>query len=165
MSEDAGTPGKEPESKPKKEPKKSSSSWSSLETLVYNLGRFAWLITVLSGVILILLAIVNFIAFASVWVLLGFSMARDIWNIISGIIAILLGLFVIRPKFSNKCAEKDWDFLLNDVFLLGNFRFPKMLLWGILAEIFGYGWGGLAVLIPAFILLFLGPKPYNWTKE
>jgi hypothetical protein len=162
---DIGTPEEAPAPEPKKEPKPASDRWSSVEQIVYQLGRFAWIIEIISGVVLIILAIYGFAVSASLWWLGGLAIADDVWYLISGIIAIILGFFIIRPKFSNKCAEKDWDFLLNDVILLGNFRFPKMLLWGILAEIFGYGWGGLAILIPAFLLLFMGPKPYNWKKE
>jgi len=89
-----------------------------------------------------------------------------IWWIIEAIIMIIISLFIIRPKFSKKCAEKDWDALLNWTLNLGGLRLSWMLIWGIILEIFSwYYWGGLAILIPAFLLLFVGPKEYQWTVE
>ncbi|MHA2088926.1 MAG: hypothetical protein ACW972_11655, partial [Promethearchaeota archaeon] len=82
--------------------------------------------------------------------------------IISGIIAILISFFIILPKFSLKCSKKDWDSLLNWTMALGSIKFPWMLFWGIMLEIFGYGWGGFAVIIPSLVLIFAGPRKYEW---
>ena len=85
------------------------------------------------------------------------------WGIISTILEILLSWFWVKPKFSDKCVARDWDGLLDDVLLLGEFRIPWMLVMGILLEIFGYGWIGLTVLGPAIVIIFFGPRqPYNW---
>ncbi len=67
-----------------------------------------------------------------------------------------------KAYFSSKCANKDWDGLYNWVIPLGSIRFPWMLFWGIVVEVLGYGWGGFAIIIPALVLIFAGPKPYEW---
>ncbi len=90
----------------------------------------------------------------------------SIWNITWGVIEILIAIAVIKPKFSDKCASQDWDALYGWVLKLGSFKLPWMLVWGIIFEMFGWlAWGGLPVLIPAIMLLFVGPKPYEWTEE
>jgi len=134
------------------------------------IGKWAWIIGFLNGI----LAIIAFLAYiiislpvmtlyppAAANIILG-----GIWWIIEAIIMIIISLFIIRPKFSKKCAEKDWDALLNWTLNLGGLRLSWMLIWGIILEIFSwYYWGGLAILIPAFLLLFVGPKEYQWTVE
>ena len=88
---------------------------------------------------------------------------EDVWEIIWAIIIILLAFAIIRPKFSNKCANKDWDSLYNWFLNLGGIKIPWMLIWGIIIEAFSwYWWGGLPILIPALVLIFAGPKPYEW---
>ena len=79
------------------------------------------------------------------------------------IIIILLAIAIIRPKFSNKCAAKDWDSLHNWTLNLGGIRLPWMLIWGIIIDIFSWWyWGGLVIIIPALFLIFAGPKKYEW---
>jgi hypothetical protein len=131
---------------------------------VSTLGKWAWLIAIVSGIIDIVISIPAIIAAAALPFGLGIPlMAYPIWWIISGILVILISFVIIKPKFSNKCAEKDWDSLLNWVMSEG-FRFPWMLFWGIIIEILGYGWGGFAIIIPALVLIFAGPKEYKWKK-
>ncbi|MHA2391736.1 MAG: hypothetical protein ACXAEX_07185 [Promethearchaeota archaeon] len=134
---------------------------------VSGLGTWAWVIGILSGVVNIIWGI-SVLATLGVFGVFGFGLAvglgRPIWLIISGIIAILICFAIIRPKFSKKCHEKDWDSLLNWV-MGGSIRFPWMLFWGIMVEIFGYGWGGFAIIIPALVLIFAGPTKFEWKKE
>ena len=120
---------------------------------------FAWLIGIINGIIYIFWGIYALVVLGY----FGILYASAIFWIIGGIINILLSLIFVRPRFSTPCKNKDWDALYNDYILLGNFKLPFMILLGILMEIFGYYWGGFAVLIPALILLFAGPKQYNWT--
>jgi len=124
-------------------------SWVSL------IGQWAWLIGIISGAINVIIGFVSlpFIIFG--W-------GNPIWMIVSGIIEILLCFFIILPKFSLKCSKKEWDSLLNWVIPLGKIRFPWMLLWGFFVSLFGFGWGGLAVIIPALVLIFAGPAKYEW---
>ena len=122
------------------------------------LGMIAWIVGIISGAIQVL---VGFITLPLV--ILGWG--NPIWMIISGIIAILISFFIILPKFSMKCSKKDWDSLINWVMPLGNIRFPWMLFWGIILDIFSYGYGGLAVIVPALVLIFAGPTKYEWKAE
>ena len=124
-------------------------SWVSI------VGQWAWVIGIGSGVINIIWGIFTL-------PLVLFGLGNPVWLVISGIMAVLISFFIILPKFSLKCSKKDWDSLLNWVIPLGNFRFPWMLFWGILLDIFGYWWGGLAVIIPSLVLLFAGPTEYQW---
>jgi len=134
---------------------------------VSQLGKWAWIIGLLNGLIGLVWSLISLIPLIPYWVYLGpFSIAPVIWNIIASIVGIFIALIIIRPKFSKPCGEKDWDALYGWVLKLGGLNVPWMLIWGILMELFGwYGWGGLAVLLPAVMLLFLGPKEYNWTEE
>jgi hypothetical protein len=133
-----------------------SEEWKH-ESWVSFVGMIAWIIGIISGVISIIWGIATVPL-----VILGFG--SPIWLIISGIIAVLISFFIIFPMFSIKCQKKDWDSLLEWVLPIGNIRFPWMLLWGIILEIFTW-WGGLFVIIPAAVLLFAGPKKYEWTTE
>jgi len=85
--------------------------------------------------------------------------------IIGGIITILISFLIIKLKFSSKCAIKDWDNLYNWVLEIGNIRLPWMLLWGIILEIFGYGWAGIPVIVCSIFLLFAGPITYDWKAK
>jgi hypothetical protein len=130
---------------------------------VSTVGKWAWIILIvidIIGLIASLLFIISWGFFAL------FAAATQIWNIIASIIGILIALFVIRPKFSNPCGEKDWDTLYSWVLKLGGFNVPWMLVWGLLLFLFGwYGFGALFVLVPAFVLIFMGPKEYKWSEE
>ena len=121
------------------------------------LGMIAWMVGILSGVISIIVGIVRAALFIFAW-------GSPIWSIISGVVAIVISFFIIFPMFSIKCQKKDWDSLLDWVLPIGNIRFPWMLLWGIILEIFTW-WGGICVIIPALVLLFWGPKEYEWKIE
>jgi hypothetical protein len=138
---------------------------------VSQLGKWAWILGLINGILEIIFGIVG-IATYFYWVSIDpiyryyYSSAFGIWNLIAGIIIILLSFIIIRPKFSNKCAAMDWDALYEWYLPLGSFKLPWMLVWGVVFEIIGwYGWAGIAILLPAIFLLFIGPKQYNWTKE
>lgn len=132
---------------------------------VSGLGTWAWVIALVSGIIDIIIAISGLavLGAASFFFGVGFGIGYYIWWLISGIIVIIIAVVIIRPKFSKRCSDKDWDGLLNWV-IGGNVRFPMMLFWGIMVEIFGYGWGGFAIIIPALVLIFAGPKKFEWKK-
>ncbi|MFX1566799.1 MAG: hypothetical protein ACFFCV_00370 [Promethearchaeota archaeon] len=133
---------------------------------VSTLGKWAWIIGIVSGIIDIVISIPTITLLAALPYGIGAAgMGYPIWWIIAGILVILISFFVIRPKFSNKCANKDWDGLYEWILPLGSIRFPWMLLWGIIIEVLGYGWGGFAIIIPALVLIFAGPKQYKWKTE
>ncbi|MFX0007034.1 MAG: hypothetical protein ACFFA7_04155 [Promethearchaeota archaeon] len=130
---------------------------------VSTLGKWAWVIGIVSGIIDIIIVLPSLLLILASLPLSAFLLGYPIWWIISGVIVILLSFVIIKPKFSDRCANKDWDGLLNWV-MSDSFRFPWMLFWGIIVEIFGYGWGGFAIIIPALVLIFAGPKKYEWKK-
>jgi len=133
-----------------------SEEWKH-ESWVSFLGMIAWIVGIISGAIQIIYGIATAAIFFFAW-------GTPIWSIISGIIAILISFFIIFPMFSIKCQKKDWDSLLDWVLPIGNIRFPWMLLWGIILEVFTW-WGGLFVIVPSLVLLFAGPKEYEWKTE
>ncbi len=85
--------------------------------------------------------------------------------IIAGILAIAIALLLVKPRFSSKWADEDYDYLLNDVIKIGNYRIPLMLILGIILEILLQWWGGLIIIIPLLLLIFMGPKEYKWKEE
>ncbi len=165
------------ESKPK-EKKKSTSSWDSVEGFAVFLGKIAWIILLIEGIIFIIVGIAYLIVFAVTAAaaqaagVLGYY-AADIayytiygWlYLIGGILGIIFAVAFVKPRFSNKWAEKDYDYLLNDVIKLGKIRIPLMLIIGIILEILMSWWGGLIILIPLLLLIFMGPKEFKWTEE
>ena len=153
---------------------KKSKSWE-YEKYAHILGKWAWIFAILAALVNLLLAVYYIViaiqAHQALVSLYGAALVGpltlnyyDIWNVITSILLIIFALFIIRPRFSNKCAEKDWDYLLNDVLHIGSFRFPLMFIWAIIAEILGQWWGGVLIIIPAILLVFLGPKEYKWKK-
>ncbi|TFF92075.1 MAG: hypothetical protein EU543_05855 [Promethearchaeota archaeon] len=170
MTEEPSEPPKESK-KPKQEP---SSAWDSLEEPVTWIGKLAWIILLVAAILEVVFAIVNIARQVATNARLAslipsytptYRLGFPIWQIIGGIISILFCIIIVRPRFSKKCGDQDWDFLLNDVLKLGNFRFPWMFVWAIIATIFGWYWGGAAIWFPAIILVVAGPKPYKWTEE
>ncbi|MBD3213406.1 MAG: hypothetical protein GF311_12430 [Candidatus Lokiarchaeota archaeon] len=155
-----------PKPAPSKEP---SSIWETLEPIVTIAGTWAWVIAALNGLISIIMIFVTL----SPWLPLltnplyaqFIPWATIVWYIIVAIVEVLFAIAILRPRFSNKCKEQDWDYLLNDVLVLGNFRFPWMFVWAIILTIFSWSyWGGAAVWFCAFVIIFMGPKPYQWTE-
>ena len=136
-------------------------SWVSL------IGKWAWIIVIISDLIGIFWSLYSLITLLALWGVFGLAgTGASAWNLIASIIGIIIALFVIRPKFSKPCGEKDWDTLYSWVLKLGGLNVPWMIVWGLLLFVFGwYAWGGLAVLIPAFMLIFMGPKEYKWSEE
>lgn len=151
---------KETKSKSKKG---SNPNWHKYESFVSELGKWAWIILLIHGIIYLIWGIFILAWDAVLWYWSG--TALGVWHIISAVVSFILAIFIIKPRFSDKCASKDWDSLLNDVLVVGKARIPWMLIWGTIVEIFGQWWGGLPILIPALILIFAGPKPYNWSTE
>ncbi|MFX1374733.1 MAG: hypothetical protein ACFFA0_02870 [Promethearchaeota archaeon] len=138
----------------------SNTKWSKYEKFVSDLGNWAWIIGIISGILNIIWGIWGAIAVGTFRVRTG----PYVFLIIGGIIAVLISFVIIKPNFSDKCAERDWDFLLNWIIEIGSFRFPWMLFWGIMLQILTW-WGGLPVLIPALFLIFTGPKEYKWSTK
>ena len=158
-----------------KQEKKKSSSWDSVEGIASLLGEWAWIILLVEGIIFLFWGI-----WGLSWVGAGAAVAQQAGvaeyvaadlayytfiytlDVIGGIVTIIVAVVFVRPRFSKKWAEKDYDYLLDDVFEIGNVRIPKFLVIGIVIEILTNFWGGLVILIPLLLLIFMGPKEYNW---
>jgi hypothetical protein len=146
-----------------------SKNWKHA-SLVSTIGKWAWIIVILNGILQIIVPLIDYAVRAIAWslvlpypLLIGFT---EIWDIISGVIVIVIGFFIIKPQFSAKCVDQDWDGLLDWVLVLGTFRVPWMLIWGIVLLIFDwYFWAAAVILIPAALLLFAGPKEFKWSTE
>lgn len=179
-------PKSKAETKEKKKTKKKAkahSIWKTLEDYVILVGKWAWVICLINGIIYIIAGIWGLswlsaltaeaasygeygtYALTYAQAEINYLTGLYTWYIIGGIITIILSYFYVKLRFSDKIANKDWDFLYNDVLEIGNFRIPLMLIFGIIFEIFGQWWGGVPILFPAIVLLFFGPKEYNWKKS
>ena len=135
---------------------------------VSTLGKWAWIIIVLIDIIGIIWSLSVLIPLVLFWGISGLiGSGESSWNIFASIIGIIIALIVIKPKFSKPCGEKDWDALYSWVLKLGGLNIPWMFIWVFILFIFGtYGWGvALTVLLPAFMLIFMGPKEYKWSEE
>jgi hypothetical protein len=156
------------EAKPKKSEKKAyNPNWDSLESIVVTAGKWSWVIGLVNGLIYLFWSIYIYIVGSAVatWgVVIGSVFVTATWYLIGAILTIILSVFFVRPRFSKKCSSKDWDSLMDDVLVLGNLRIPWMFIWGILLEIFGQWWAGAPIIFVAVVLVFFGPKPYEWTK-
>ncbi len=148
---------------------------------VSGLGKWAWIVLFALGIIGILVELALLIPTIAAWESLRAAyailypgvlypvpnpIAGLIWPLIGGIISIILSLFIIRPKFSKPCGEKNWDALYGWTLNLGGLNIPWMLIWGIILELFSWYYvGGIFVLLPAVMLIFAGPKAYNWSSS
>jgi len=138
---------------------------------VSGIGKWAWIIGLVNGLIGLFWSIFQIAVFAATWAIWGFGFGVtpgagiSFWNLIASIVGIIIAVFIIRPKFSKPCGEKDWEALYGWALKLGGARVPWMFIWGILLFMFGwYGWGGIAVLLPAIMIIFAGPRKYEWSS-
>jgi hypothetical protein len=130
---------------------------------VFILGKWAWVIGLLNGILGIIYNIYN--SYIS-YVIYRSYFSYNIYEIIFCFSGIIIALLIIRPKFSIPCGEEDVNALYRWGLNLGIVNIPWMLIWGFLLFLFGwYGWGGLLVLIPAVIIIFIGPTEYKWFKK
>ena len=164
----------------KKEPEKvqkSKGEWQ-YDKIASILGKWAWVILLLDALIYIIIGIyAEVLAYQLVeracaaWRIINplipcptlyAATFTNIWYIIGAIATVLFAILIVKPRFSSKCAAKEWDVLMDDVLVIGGIRFPWMFIWCIIAAIFGQGWGTFPIVIPALLLIFAGPKPYEW---
>ncbi|MHA1272378.1 MAG: hypothetical protein ACTSQP_05850 [Promethearchaeota archaeon] len=159
----------------KKEKPIGNKDWKKYENFVSVIGKWAWLILIIDALIYIIWGIwglswtataanvaSTYGAYSYVAADIAYLTALYTWYIIGGIILIILAIVIIKRRFSDKCAAKDWDYLLNDVLIIGKYRIPWMLIWGILAAVFGQWWAGFFILLPAILIIFWGPEEYQW---
>ncbi|MHA2288044.1 MAG: hypothetical protein ACXABG_04575 [Promethearchaeota archaeon] len=131
---------------------------------VSGIGKWAWIVLLVNcilGIVVTAGTLATAFALLGPFALIGSGVS--FWNIIASVIGIIFALFIIRPKFSKPCGEKDWEALYSWTLKLGGSNVPWMFIWGILLFVFGwYGWGGLFVLLPAIMLIWVGPRKYEW---
>ena len=146
---------------------------------VSGLGKWAWIILLLLGIGRILVELGTFMAAIVPWATaqaawvstfgtpypvampLG-PLGALIWGLIGGLLTLIVALFIIRPKFSKPCGEKDWEALYGWTLKLGA-NIPWMFIWGIIYVIFGWGYfTGIFVMLPAIMLIWFGPRKYEW---
>ncbi|WP_457557975.1 hypothetical protein [Candidatus Harpocratesius sp.] len=140
--------------------------WNTIEKYMVFMGKWSWIVliaNILAYLIYGIISIVGGFALNRTWGtnIGGAAIASGIWMIIGAILTGIL-LYLIVIPFSRKIGAKNYTFLVNDVIILGKLRIPKMLLWGIVIEIFSQGWGGLFILVPALCICFLGPAYMRW---
>ena len=170
------------EEKKEKKEKKRGDSWDSVKGFAIWLGTYGWIFLLIGGILFILMGFIG-LAYPAVEESLppvlytnlvidiaGYLHVHGLFTyvlwFIGGILAIILTLAFVKPRFSNKWKEEDYDYLLNDVIKIGNLRIPLMLIVGIILEILMSWWSGLFFLfIPLLLLIFMGPKEYKWKEE
>ncbi len=151
------------------QPQPSTPKTWQFASIVSTLGKWAWIFGLINGIINLIWGIWLIsveISLLPYYQALGIAPAYfgGVWAIIGAIILIFISFAIIRPKFSNKCADQDWEALYSWTLALGNTKIPWMLIWGIIFTIFSwYYWGGIFVLLPAILLIFMGPRTYNWS--
>lgn len=164
-------------SQSKTQQKKSSDDEGIMGLAVF-LGKIAWIVLLIEAIIFIIIAIYYLVVLATLAAAAEAAgatpyVAADLmyytiygwFFLIGAILAAIFAVAFVKPRFSNKWAEKDYDYLLNDVVKIGNLRIPLFLILGIILEIFLAWWGGLIILVPLLILIFAGPKEYKWTEK
>ena len=155
------------------EVKKPTGEWQ-YEKIVSIVGKWAWVILLLDELIYIILGI-YYEALAAQTIARLCAVfppgtcpfvytvsATNVWYIVGAIATVLFSIVIVKPRFSNKCAAKEWDALMDDVLVVGGVRIPWMFIWCLIAAIFGQGWGTFPIVVPALLLIFAGPKPYEW---
>ncbi|MFX1478455.1 MAG: hypothetical protein ACFFCI_10000 [Promethearchaeota archaeon] len=132
------------------------------------LGKLAWIFILINGIVGIIWSIVNIAQIAAWNASLGplYQIPypfRLFWYLVWSIVVIILALVIIRPKFSKPCGEKDWETLYGWYLKLGSLKVPWMFIWGLIFTFFSwYAWGGVFILIPAIMLIWFGPRKYDW---
>ena len=159
LSEDTPTTAEEANKmQAKKSAKKSApktrddSTWKSLENVIAFVGRFSWIILAIIAFFLIILAILNFI---------GDIIGGGIFKLV-GVAIMAYLVWTYGRIYAQKSKEKDWSFLVNDVLVIGSFRIPKMLAYGLVVCIFSYGFGVILIVLPALLIMYMGPEEFNW---
>ncbi|MFX0186589.1 MAG: hypothetical protein ACFE8A_02515 [Candidatus Hodarchaeota archaeon] len=166
------------------EEKKQKEYWDNLKGFAIWLGTYGWIILLFGGILFILWGFIGLLypAVAEATIeqvpVLYANLVIDIAGIlhihglftyimwfVGGILAIIFTFAFVKPRFSNRWKETDYDYLLNDVIKIGRLRIPLMLIVGIILEILMSWWGGLIIIIPLLLLVFIGPKKYKWKEN
>ncbi|QEE15835.1 zinc ribbon domain-containing protein [Promethearchaeum syntrophicum] len=131
------------------------STWKSLEEFVSFLGKFSWIILAIISIFLIIGAIISFI---------GGGIFAGVWNLLS-VVAMAYLVWTYGKIYAEKSKEKDWSFLVNDVFVIGSIQIPKMLAYGIIVAICTYSAGVVLIVLPALLIMFMGPEEFSFNTK
>ncbi len=172
------------EEKKEKKEKKKGGSWDKVKGFAKWLGTSSWIFLLIGGILFIVWGFIGLAhpAFVEATIeqapvlyanlVIDIAGALHIHGIftyimwfIGGILAIIFTFAFVKPRFSNKWKEEDYDYLINDVIKIGKLRIPLMLIVGIILEIVMSWWSGLLIIIPLLLLFFLRPKEYKRTEE
>ncbi|MFX0103430.1 MAG: hypothetical protein ACFFCS_27965 [Candidatus Hodarchaeota archaeon] len=152
----------------KAQEKKQASNWGNAEPFVHWVGRLCWAFIVgaltLNAYFLIT-HVINIIRGAYSPATLSFRVIPlVVWFSISvGMLVVSLIMYGI--KFSNLCKEYDWETPVNNVIHFGTLRVPKMLFFGIITGVFGFGFGAAGFIVPFILLITMGPTKVDWKEE
>jgi hypothetical protein len=134
--------------------------WSNYEKYLVIYGKWAWLNPLIFAVVYLIFAIVLMASSVA-----SLFIGTIVWELICVAVSVVFAILWVRPKFSNKCANREWQALVDDAIVIRNIKIPKMLLVGVIVEIFGYGWSGALILGPALLIIFLAPVTFSWKVE
>ncbi|UYP44316.1 hypothetical protein NEF87_000601 [Candidatus Lokiarchaeum ossiferum] len=126
--------------------------WKKIKPSIKWIGTYSWFFTSI---------------FAFTFLIIGFIRIftrNSLWSFIFWGLAFGLSLYFLKP-YSEKYKEEQWYYLVNDVWVLGNLRLPKLLILSLSIDILLLGFGGLITVIPIVLVIFLGPTPYHWLTD
>ena len=142
---------------------------------VSGLGKWAWIVLFVTAIISLIFGLIGLVGTIAAWealrpyyTLIGQPMppipiGGFIWTIIGVVLSLFVSIIIIRPKFSKPCGAKDWEALYGWTLKLGGSKVPWMFIWGVILVIFGWlYWPAIFVLLPAIMLIFAGPRKYEW---
>lgn len=141
-----------------------SSIWSQMERYVSLAGKWSWVwpfIAILVTLILVIIALGVIASYSGA--AYNAAVGTLVWDFISMGVMLFLVFYYVKPNFAKKCANKEWQALVDDVFTIGSIRIPKMLIFGIIFEIFSY-WGGALIMAPAVLIILFAPVTITWKK-
>ncbi len=128
-----------------------SGTWLKLEKPIGLLWPWLWRVTAAIVVVIWIFSLVRLFQFS-------------FWNFIQFLLTtgavMLFGLFYSR--YANVMNQKEYNFLANDVFVVGNLRFPKILVIALGINLGLYLWGGLLILIPVVLFVIFSPIKIQW---
>ncbi|UYP44315.1 hypothetical protein NEF87_000600 [Candidatus Lokiarchaeum ossiferum] len=127
--------------------------WNPIEKVVVILGTYGW---IFSAAISLLFLILSFIG-----VIASFSANFLIDLLFSGFALFLSVQY--GKKFAERVKARDWYYIVNNVWIIGSFRIPKMLVIGLILVPLLNWWGGWIILLPVIAITFIGPVPTQWS--
>ena len=128
-----------------------SEKWQKIEPLIISSWSWLCLVTILIGIGLWIFSFIR---------LFQFRFGRLIYFLLNSGALLLVAMYF--SLYNEKIHARNYHFLKNDAVTIGQIRIPKFLLV-ILGISIGLYWiGGILLLIPAILLIFLAPGQIQW---